>query len=120
MRCSLWESRARVCSIVGLARLGGTPLVWRARRFAPAFRQSLKGRKIRDDLPTKKERASLMTAHWVRNHSHWGAFFAKVEDDGRDRARHRTATGRRVRAACVRSMHGICAFEAVKRWNLRA
>jgi biotin/methionine sulfoxide reductase len=22
-----------------------------------------------------------MTAHWVRNHSHWGAFFAKVEDD---------------------------------------
>ena len=21
-----------------------------------------------------------MTAHWVRNHSHWGAFFAKVED----------------------------------------
>ena len=22
-----------------------------------------------------------MTAHWVRNHSHWGAFFAKVQDD---------------------------------------
>ena len=40
----------------------------KALKFAPVFHEE--GRRP----------SAIMTAHWVRNHSHWGAFFAKVED----------------------------------------